>query len=198
MENNVQATWGFIVNPIAGTGASLIVEQELLKQIEKRGINAKLKHTEKAGHAKDVAKEFAEEGCDYVIAVGGDGTFNEMASIMVNYPKCTIGILPASTGNDFAKIIGLTEKFSAQDWDVFFEAKTNRLDVGRCNGNLFFNGMGLGFDAQVASENYVTPDEVKERSKNLYIWYIVKNLLFTRKDIPRQIRMVNQEKIWFS
>ena len=56
------------------------------------------------------------------------------------------------------------------------------LDVGRCNGNLFFNGMGLGFDAQVAAENYEAPGQIKQGGgKSKYIWHILKTLLFFKE-----------------
>ena len=183
MENSTQ--WAFIVNPVAGSGHSLEVEKELIAQLKKRNIEAKLVRTEKKNHAKTLVKELAEQGFKTIIAVGGDGTFNEVGSALTEFPEITAGLIPAGTGNDFAQILGQNEKFTEKDWDILFEANTRKLDVGRCNGNLFFNGMGLGFDAQVASENYITPDQVKERSKNLYVWHILKNLLFYKERIFR-------------
>lgn len=181
MENSTQ--WAFITNPVAGNGHSLEVEKELIIQLKKRNIDARLVRTEQKNHGKTLAKELAEQGFKTIVAVGGDGTFNEVGSALTEFPEVIAGLIPAGTGNDFAQIIGQNEKFAEKDWDIFFEANTRKLDVGRCNGNLFFNGMGLGFDAQVASENYITPDQVKERSKNLYIWHILKNLLFYRERI---------------
>lgn len=181
MENSVK--WAFIVNPVAGNGHSLEVEKELILQLKKRNIEAHLFRTEKKNHGKILARELAEQGYDIVVAIGGDGTFNEVGSALTEFPEVTVGLVPAGTGNDFAQILGQNEKFTEKDWDIFFEANTRKLDVGRCNGNLFFNGMGVGFDAQVASENYVTPDQVKERSKNLYVWHILKNLLFYKERI---------------
>ena len=113
--------------------------------------------------------------------MGGDGTLNEMASSLVDYPQCILGIIPAGTGNDFAQIPGWSERFNQKDWDVFFESNIHPIDVGRCNGNLFFNGMGLGFDAQVAAENYIAPGELKQGGKGKYIWHILKNLLFFKE-----------------
>lgn len=177
--------WAFIINPIAGSGHSIQVEKELIAQLEKRNMDARLVRTEKKDHARTLAKELAEQGFRTIVAIGGDGTFNEVGSALTEFPDVTVGLIPAGTGNDFAQIIGQNERFSDKDWDIFFEANTAKLDVGRCNGNLFFNGMGLGFDAQVASESYIAPDQIKERSKNLYVWYILKNLLFYKERIFR-------------
>jgi len=181
MEKTVQPKWAFIVNPVAGNSISLTVEKELQKQLKQRNINAKIVKTNKKGHAQQLAKELAEQGFTHIVAVGGDGTLNEMASSLINYPKCIMGLIPSGTGNDFAQIPGLSEHFEEKDWDMFFEAHTHPIDVGRCNGNLFFNGMGLGFDAQVAAENYEEPGKVKSGGKGKYVWHILKNLLFFKE-----------------
>ncbi len=55
------------------------------------------------------------------------------------------------------------------------------MDAGRVNGLIFLNGMGLGFDAQVASENYAGPGKVKKGGNKKYIWHIIKTLLFFRE-----------------
>ncbi|MEN8121732.1 MAG: diacylglycerol kinase family protein [Bacteroidota bacterium] len=181
METSNEPKWAFIVNPVAGNGISVLVEQELNKQLKERNISAKFNKTKQKGHASQLAKELAEQGFTHIVAVGGDGTLNEMASALINYPHVNVGLIPAGTGNDFAQIPGLAKHFEQKDWDVFFEANTHLIDVGRCNGNLFFNGMGLGFDAQVAAENYAAPGEVKRGGKSKYIWHILKNLLFFKE-----------------
>lgn len=55
------------------------------------------------------------------------------------------------------------------------------MDAGKVNGMIFLNGMGLGFDVQVAAENYTEPGKVKKGGKHKYIWHIVKTLLFFRE-----------------
>jgi diacylglycerol kinase family enzyme len=67
------------------------------------------------------------------------------------------------------------------EWDIFFNRAVISMDAGSCNGMIFVNGMGLGFDAQVASENYTEPGKVKRGSKYKYIWHIIKTLLFFRE-----------------
>ncbi len=193
MEKTNQHKWAFIVNPVAGNGASLIVEKELIKELKQKNIDAKIVKTERKGHAKELAKELAEQNYTHIVAIGGDGTLNEMASSLIEYPQCTMGLIPAGTGNDFAQIPGLPVHFEQKDWDAFFEANTHAIDVGRCNGNLFFNGMGLGFDAQVAAENYEEPGKVKQGGKGKYIWHILKNLLFF-KEQTMEITTNNEKK----
>ncbi|MCD6089926.1 MAG: diacylglycerol kinase family lipid kinase [Bacteroidales bacterium] len=193
-----QTKWAFIVNPVAGNGISLLAEQELKKQLEKRNINAEIVHTQEHGHASILAKDLADKGFTPIVAIGGDGTLNEMAKVLIDYPQVTMGIIPAGTGNDFAQILGMTTHFDEKDWDVFFETNAHALDVGRCNGNYFFNGMGLGFDAQVASENYDASGKLKESHRGNYIWHILKNLLFFKaQKMMLKTNGESKEKVYF-
>jgi YegS/Rv2252/BmrU family lipid kinase len=113
--------------------------------------------------------------------VGGDGTFNEIAAPLINKKSVVTGLIPAGTGNDFIQILGFPGRFNTNDWEKFFETKTISIDAGSCNGMVFFNGMGLGFDAAVAAENYIAPGEVKKGGKNKYIWHILKTILFYKE-----------------
>ena len=177
MKETNHPAWAFIVNPVAGSGHALKTETEIKKQIAARGLNAEIVRSEEKGHASTLAAAMAQNGCQYIVAVGGDGTLNEVARVVAEYPECILGVVPSGTGNDFAKMLGLEPDFSQDQWNVFFEAHVKTLDVGSCDGNYFFNGMGLGFDAQVASENFTPTGELKEVRGN-YLWHIMKNLFF--------------------
>ncbi len=100
---------------------------------------------------------------------------------MINIKNVITGIIPADTGNDFIQILGFPERLKKEHWDSFFEFKTKEIDIGICNGKTFSNGMGLGFDAKVASENYISPTKVKKGSKEKYYWHIIKNILFFKE-----------------
>jgi len=173
--------WVFIINPIAGNGYAKTLAPKVEEMIHKYSINAVVVHTEKKGHASLLAKHYAEQGSKYIIAVGGDGTFNEIASSLLHEKNITVGIVPAGTGNDFIQILGFPNRFDEEHWKVLFEKKISSIDVGLCNGLPFLNGMGLGFDAQVAAENYTEPGEVKKGGKNKYLFQIIKTLLFYRE-----------------
>ena len=64
------------------------------------------------------------------------------------------------------------------------------MDAGSVNGMIFLNGMGLGFDAQVAAENYTEPGKVKKGGKHKYIWHIVKTILFFRE---KRMKMISDQ-----
>jgi YegS/Rv2252/BmrU family lipid kinase len=173
--------WVFIINPVAGNGSSMLVAEELKSNIKKYDIDADLVYTQRKGHAAELSKEFAEKGYDYIIGVGGDGTINEIVLPLVNNKKVVSGLIPGGTGNDFIQVLGFPSRFSEEHWASFFKTDIASMDTGSCNGMIFLNGMGLGFDAQVASENYTRPGEVKRGGKNKYIWHILKTLLFFKE-----------------
>ncbi|MGC1391048.1 MAG: YegS/Rv2252/BmrU family lipid kinase [Bacteroidales bacterium] len=179
--DSVKKEWVFIVNPIAGNGFGKAIVPKLEEMIQKHNIDAEIIFTERSGHASQLSEHYYKRGFRYIIAVGGDGTFNEMCRPLINKKDIITGIIPAGTGNDFIQILGFHNRFEDREWDIFFDKNLISMDAGSCNGMVFLNGMGLGFDAQVAAENYTEPGKVKRGSKYKYIWHIVKTLLFFRE-----------------
>jgi diacylglycerol kinase (ATP) len=178
---NEEKKWVFIINPIAGNGFAQTLAGDVKNNIQKYNIDADIVFTERKGHATELSVKYAELGYTYIIGVGGDGTFNEIAAPLVNNNNVTTGLIPGGTGNDFIQILGFPERFKEYHWEMFFKKNIIRMDAGNCNGMIFLNGMGLGFDAQVAAENYTKPGEVKRGGKNKYIWHILKTLLFFKE-----------------
>jgi diacylglycerol kinase (ATP) len=179
--DNKSKSWVFIVNPIAGNGYGETIVPKLKEMVHKHDVDAEIVFTERNGHATELSEQYYRKGFRYIIAVGGDGTFNEVARSLVDKESVITGLVPAGTGNDFIQILGFPNRLTDKDWDIFFKSMAIGLDAGSCNGMIFFNGMGLGFDAQVAAENYTEPGKVKRGSKYKYIWHIVKTLLFYRE-----------------
>jgi len=181
MEIHHKKEWVFIVNPTAGNGFGKKIVPTLEEMIKKYKVDADLVFTEYKGHACELAKRYASSGFKYVIGVGGDGTLNEIAQSLIHRQDVIFGAIPAGTGNDFIQILGFPGRLEAEHWKIFFEANTIAMDVGSCNGLNFINGMGLGFDAQVAAENYSDSIQVKKGGKHKYIWHILKTLLFFKE-----------------
>jgi diacylglycerol kinase (ATP) len=190
---NHNKKWVFIINPIAGNGDGADMEEVIRKMAIHHNINFEIVFTEKRGDATILSEKYAAAGFTYIIGVGGDGTFNEIAQPLINMKNVITGLIPAGTGNDFIQILGFPNRFKETDWDQFFKSNTIAMDAGSCNGMIFLNGMGLGFDAQVAAENYTAPGEVKKGGKNKYIWHILKTLLFFRE--KRMIVFSNGNRI---
>ena len=183
--------WVFIVNPAAGNGFAGKYAEKVTEMVKKYDVKAETVFTKRKNHAAELAESFIKKGFRYFISVGGDGTANEVARALVNKKDVILGVVSAGTGNDFAQILGFPERFTAKEWDIFFKKNVIGMDVGTCNGNIFLNGMGLGFDAQVASENYNSENEVKQGSKHKYLWHIIKTLLFYKE--KKMTAIVNGE-----
>ncbi len=181
MEKAQSPEWVFIINPSAGGGYAATLKPVIEGMVKKYNAVADVVFSEKSGHGAELARRYAASGTKYIIAVGGDGTFNEIASAVLYEKGVTVGIVPAGTGNDFIQILGFSDRYQENDWKVLFEKNTSAIDVGLCNGLPFMNGMGLGFDAQVAAENYTEPGKEKKGGKNKYIFHIIKTLLFYKE-----------------
>jgi len=192
LSSKPERKWVFIVNPIAGNGFAKSIIPQLNNLIHNYQIDAELVMTEYRGHATELARAFLERGFQNFVGVGGDGTMNEMVHPLINKENVVIGTIPAGTGNDFIQILGFPDRFEEMDWDIFFEQHVISMDAGICNGIPFINGMGLGFDAQVAAENYTEPGEVKKGGKSKYLWQIVKTLLFFKE--KRAVILTNGER----
>jgi len=194
MEIHQEKEWVFIVNPIAGNGFAKRYVPDLLEMLKAYNIDAELVYTEHKGHASDLANLYAEKGFRYIIGVGGDGTLNEIAQSLVHRKDVIFGAIPAGTGNDFIQVLGFPNRFEADDWKIFFDTNTQDMDVGSCNGISFINGMGLGFDAQVAAQNYTEANKVRKGGKHKYLWHIVKTLLFFREKRMRVLSNGNDKE----
>lgn len=149
------SAYTFIVNPTAGKGAAARLLDPLRTALEGRGTDYDLVITSRPGHATTAARL---SKAHIVVAVGGDGTLNEVANGLTG-PGKTMGILPAGSGNDFIKSVGIPSKF-ASALEVLFQGVRRPVDLGTVvcgalSGNspprYFVNGVGIGFDAAVAA-----------------------------------------------
>jgi diacylglycerol kinase (ATP) len=182
--------WGFVVNPIAGNGYAAECEGTARLMMQRHGAQGEVALTRGKGHATELAAAFVERGFAFVIAVGGDGTMSETAQALVGHADVAFGGVAAGTGNDFIHVLGFPDRFADAHWATLFRARTAAMDVGRCNGRYFLNGMGLGVDAQIAYENYHMENGagVRKGSKSKYTWHIVKNILLY-KERPVRVTM---------
>ena len=182
----------FIVNPVAGNGYAGTYVGKVREIVEKNNLNAQVVLTEKKGHATELAGSFLKDGYQYFIPVGGDGTVNEVSQAIVGKKDVALGVVSAGTGHDFIQILGFSDLFTDRDWEILLEGNTIGMDVGNCNGNYFLNGMGLGFDAQVAAENFEDTQEVKKGSVLKYWRHIIKTIFLYKE--KNMVTKTNGEK----
>ena len=147
-----------IVNPTAGRGAGGRLFAQIEDCLGEQGLAPEMQTTTAPGHATTLARRAAEQGREVVVAVGGDGTVNEVLNgLMQAGGGPALGVVPIGTGNDFAFGAGLP-----LDWRsacaVIARRRDRILDVGRVRADnappLYFgNGVGIGFDAIVNIES---------------------------------------------
>jgi YegS/Rv2252/BmrU family lipid kinase len=104
--------------------------------------------TERPGHARDLARAAVARGARLVMAWGGDGTINEVASALV-FGDVPLGIVPAGSGNGLARQLSIS-RTPADAIRQALGAEPRRIDVGEMGDRLFVNVAGIGFDAYVA------------------------------------------------
>ena len=140
----------FILNPHSGGNQRRPwLANTIRSYAESRGIEAQLCLTERGGHATELAQAAIAAGCDRVVAIGGDGTLNEVARPLIG-TSVRLGLLPSGSGNGLGRHLGLHRPFTTVlDWVTHPEPTTLAVDTGEVNGRPFFNVMGLGFDADV-------------------------------------------------
>ena len=137
-----------IVNPTAGSGYALRIEEQLRQALSKQPERWKIVRTEYPGHATALACEASQQpDCRGVIAVGGDGTAYEVACGLLN-SGVPLGLIPAGTGNDFIKTVGLPKK-PMDALEFILHHAPRPVDIGRLNDRFFLNVCGTGFDVTV-------------------------------------------------
>jgi YegS/Rv2252/BmrU family lipid kinase len=141
----------FILNPKSGHNRRRPwLAGKIDKFMLKHKLNADLRLTEAPAHATSLAREAIALGADRVVAVGGDGTLNEVARALV-HTGTTLGLVPCGSGNGLALHLGLPlDLDKALALSAAQEGRADLIDSGEANGHFFFNVMGLGLDAEVS------------------------------------------------
>ena len=138
----------FIVNPISGTHG----KEDMPKLIEEHLDTSIFRHevvfTEYAGHAAELACHYAKQGTDVVVAVGGDGTVNEVARSLV-HTQTALGIIPCGSGNGLARHLCIPLD-PIRAIKMINCCQIEEFDYGVINGLPFFCTCGMGFDAFIS------------------------------------------------
>jgi YegS/Rv2252/BmrU family lipid kinase len=138
----------FIINPVSGTQDKDAVIRQIGEEMDKNHIDWGIRHTEHIGHAAEIAAEAAKEGVDIVVAVGGDGTVNEVGRSLKE-TNTALGILPLGSGNGLARHLQIPMD-TRKALEVINEGLVKPVDYGKINGTPFFCTCGVGFDAFIS------------------------------------------------
>ncbi|MCF0192524.1 MAG: diacylglycerol kinase family lipid kinase [Prevotella sp.] len=140
----------FILNPISGAVNKENIASLIKNNVDELRFNSQICYTEYAGHAEILAREAAEKKVDVVVAVGGDGTVNEVARGLIG-TDTALAIIPCGSGNGLARHLMLPMS-PKPALDIINEMEIHRLDYGVVDNHLFLCTCGMGFDAFVAEK----------------------------------------------
>ncbi len=160
-----------IVNPVSGTRSKRGLEATVRERIALTGAEVRAVQTEGPNHASALASEGVREGVDCVIAAGGDGTVNEIATAL-SHTRTALGIIPLGSGNGLARTLGIPQDVNAA-LDIICERHVLSIDRGMVNGRPFYCTFGVGFDAAV-SEKFAME---KRRGRVTYIRNVIREFM---------------------
>jgi len=154
----------FIVNPISGNGKHIITASLLHGYFPKDQYTIVINYTTHKEHAIELAQKAVMDNPDYIIACGGDGTINEVASCLVN-STIKLGIIPVGSGNGLASNLNIPKNIG-QAIEIIRNGKVSVIDVGSVNNRYFFSNMGIGIDAMIIRKY----EQSGKRTLLSYIW----------------------------
>ncbi len=138
----------FIINPKSGTQSKEQILHLLDEKLDQTKYAKEVVYTEYAGHAVEIAAQKAKEGVHAVVAIGGDGTINEIARSLV-HTKTALGIIPCGSGNGLARHLQISMD-PKKAIEIINEGIMDVIDYGKINDVPFFCTCGVGFDAFVS------------------------------------------------
>ncbi|SDR67498.1 diacylglycerol kinase family protein [Opitutus sp. GAS368] len=139
----------FIFNPYSGRNRrNPYLRDRAATFIKERRLDATVVDTERPRHATELARQAVDEGCGLVVAIGGDGTMNEVATALVDTPA-VFGLIPCGSGNGLGRHLGIRQPGHGA-FRTLLDGRPMPIDTGLVNGFAFFNAMGLGFEADIA------------------------------------------------
>ncbi len=139
----------FIFNPRSGHNARNPYLLEHARQfIADHQLDASVVMTERPRHATELARKAIDDGCALVVAIGGDGTMNEVAAALVG-TQTILGLIPCGSGNGLGRHLGIPGPGKGA-FRTLLSGKPRAIDTGLVNGIPFFNAMGIGFDAEIS------------------------------------------------
>ena len=140
----------FIVNPISGIGKHKGVERLIGSRMDKTRFDVEVLYTNAPGNATEISRKAALDGIDIVVAVGGDGTVNEVAAGLTG-TDTALAIVPAGSGNGLARHLKIPMNIK-RAIDIIGHGNILKIDTATINDQLFVNVACVGFDASVAKK----------------------------------------------
>jgi YegS/Rv2252/BmrU family lipid kinase len=158
----------FIVNPVAGSDSKRQIPDRIVKSLDSNRFIPSIVYSKNPGNATEIAKEHYDKGIRKIVAVGGDGTVNEVAKILIS-TNSTLGIIPLGSGNGLARHLKIPFNINLAV-NLINRDQIAMLDFGLINQTPFFCTAGVGFDALVGYKF----GQLKERGFTNYVKTTIK------------------------
>ena len=140
----------FIINPISGVGRHKTVEKLIDEKLNRNIFDYELTYTKASKHAIELSKKGTEENFNIVVAVGGDGSVNEVGRSLVG-TNSSLAILPCGSGNGTSRHLGMPMNLK-KAMDVINKGNQTTIDTFNVNDETVINTAGIGFAAHIAHE----------------------------------------------
>lgn len=177
----------FIVNPKSGTTNKNDIPKIILEAIDHGRFETAILFTKYAGHATELTTDFVKDGFSRVIAVGGDGTVNEVAKALIN-THVALGIVPCGSGNGLGRFLQVPLKVKAAA-NLQNTGKISTIDCGTINGHPFFCTCGVGFDAHIGNKF------AQNTSRGFWTYFRVTMVSFLTYKAQKYAIKIDSEKI---
>jgi len=148
--NNMKSKIAFIINPFSGTGKKEDIPALIKQELDATVFDTEIAYTDQRGHGTILAKEFVDKNFQIIVAVGGDGTVNEVGQSLL-HSNTALGIIPIGSGNGLARHLGIPMNIRKAIRQLN-HSEPIFMDYGIVNGRPFFCTCGTGFDAYVSTE----------------------------------------------
>lgn len=187
-----------ILNPMADLGRAWMTANDLRPIAQEFKGELTWSGTVYPTHAVELAKQAAEEGCDIVVAMGGDGTVHEVMNGLMQIPaekRPALGIVPIGSGNDFAYSMGITNKSPQALANALKGENIQTVDVGMItdeNGRTeyFDNTLGIGFDAVVTIRSHKLPIV---KGFLMYLTAVIQTIILNHNAAKMQLETEDQK-----
>lgn len=165
----------FLVNPVAGGGKALGYADNIRTIMNENGLEYKMITSTRPGETTTIVE--SNPDWEICVAVGGDGTVNEVARGILNRGGGILAIIPGGTGNDLAKSLGIEENLHVS-LNNLVRGRVKEIDLGKVKDMFFFNISSLGFDSEVVRHT----DKIKRfvKGKTSYILGVITALVVYR------------------
>lgn len=160
----------FIINPKSGVDRQKAIQDAINTTLDQEKYTYEIQHTEYAKHGTELARKAAEAGAYAVVAVGGDGSVNDIVAGLAD-TDTTLAIIPKGSGNGMARTIGIPLKEYAAI-EVINKGKISLIDVGFANGKPFISNAGVAFDALISKKFAKST----RRGLAMYSWLVTKHM----------------------